>query len=162
MSALPDKGERLKTQVKDLEDALESLSLVTASQPGETLSPLSSSSQSDPRPQTKTTQTMLPATWKIIHQDVVYSLLCFSSEPQKGHGEAQPTPAASQSNPFGRKGGTVFLPSGPPPLQHQASGGALGLELSQGPHGGRATLNMEAGHTRYGASPACFFASPES
>ncbi|XP_062313567.1 transcription termination factor 2 [Osmerus eperlanus] len=91
VSALPDKGERLKTQVKDLEDALESLSLVTASQP----------------------------------------------EPQRGQGEAQPTPAASQSNPFGRKGGTVFLPGGPPPPQHQASGGALGIELNQGhnPHG---------------------------
>nr|XP_019956233.1 PREDICTED: transcription termination factor 2 [Paralichthys olivaceus] len=33
VSALPDKGERLKTQVKDLEDALESLRLTGASHP---------------------------------------------------------------------------------------------------------------------------------
>ncbi|KAM9347432.1 transcription termination factor 2 [Symphorus nematophorus] len=33
VAALPDKGERLKTQVKELEDALESLSLTAASQP---------------------------------------------------------------------------------------------------------------------------------
>uniref|UniRef100_A0AAQ6ACM1 Transcription termination factor 2 n=1 Tax=Amphiprion ocellaris TaxID=80972 RepID=A0AAQ6ACM1_AMPOC len=36
VAALPDKGERLKTQVKELEEALESLSLTVASQPGET------------------------------------------------------------------------------------------------------------------------------
>ncbi|XP_075967707.1 transcription termination factor 2 [Anarhichas minor] len=34
VAALPDKGERLRTQVKDLEDALESLSLTAAAQPG--------------------------------------------------------------------------------------------------------------------------------
>uniref|UniRef100_A0A8C4GQX6 Transcription termination factor 2 n=1 Tax=Dicentrarchus labrax TaxID=13489 RepID=A0A8C4GQX6_DICLA len=34
VAALPDKGERLRTQVKELEDALESLSLTAASQPG--------------------------------------------------------------------------------------------------------------------------------
>ena len=34
LSALPDKGERLRTQVKELEDALESLSLTAASQLG--------------------------------------------------------------------------------------------------------------------------------
>ncbi|XP_040914074.1 transcription termination factor 2 [Toxotes jaculatrix] len=34
VAALPDKGERLKTQVKELEEALESLSLTAASQPG--------------------------------------------------------------------------------------------------------------------------------
>uniref|UniRef100_UPI003AADDD61 transcription termination factor 2 n=1 Tax=Centroberyx gerrardi TaxID=166262 RepID=UPI003AADDD61 len=33
VSALPDKGQRLRTQVKELEDALESLSLTAASQP---------------------------------------------------------------------------------------------------------------------------------
>ncbi|CAL8267295.1 unnamed protein product [Lota lota] len=33
VSALPDKGERLRTQVRELEDALESLSLTAASQP---------------------------------------------------------------------------------------------------------------------------------
>ncbi|GLD65807.1 transcription termination factor 2, partial [Lates japonicus] len=33
VAALPDKGERLKTQVKELEEALESLSLTVASQP---------------------------------------------------------------------------------------------------------------------------------
>ncbi|KAM8748420.1 transcription termination factor 2 [Acanthopagrus schlegelii] len=33
VAALPDKGERLRTQVKELEDALESLSLTAASQP---------------------------------------------------------------------------------------------------------------------------------
>lgn len=33
VAALPDKGERLKTQVKELEDALESLSLTAASEP---------------------------------------------------------------------------------------------------------------------------------
>ncbi|XP_034042546.1 transcription termination factor 2 isoform X2 [Thalassophryne amazonica] len=33
VSALPDKGERLKSQVKELEDALESLSLTGSSQP---------------------------------------------------------------------------------------------------------------------------------
>uniref|UniRef100_A0A8C7CFY2 Transcription termination factor 2 n=1 Tax=Oncorhynchus kisutch TaxID=8019 RepID=A0A8C7CFY2_ONCKI len=33
MSALPDKGERLKSQVKDLEDALESLCLTTSTEP---------------------------------------------------------------------------------------------------------------------------------
>uniref|UniRef100_A0A668AIQ6 Transcription termination factor 2 n=1 Tax=Myripristis murdjan TaxID=586833 RepID=A0A668AIQ6_9TELE len=37
VSALPDKGQRLRTQVKELEDALESLSLTAASQPGNTL-----------------------------------------------------------------------------------------------------------------------------
>ncbi|XP_068186181.1 transcription termination factor 2 isoform X2 [Antennarius striatus] len=34
VEALPDKGERLRTQVRELEDALESLSLTAASQPG--------------------------------------------------------------------------------------------------------------------------------
>ncbi|XP_026151064.1 transcription termination factor 2 isoform X2 [Mastacembelus armatus] len=34
VAALPDKGERLKTQVKELEEALDSLSLSGASQPG--------------------------------------------------------------------------------------------------------------------------------
>ncbi|KAF3843522.1 hypothetical protein F7725_002371 [Dissostichus mawsoni] len=34
LAALPDKGERLRTQVKELEDALESMSLAAASQPG--------------------------------------------------------------------------------------------------------------------------------
>ncbi|XP_034003481.1 transcription termination factor 2 [Trematomus bernacchii] len=33
LAALPDKGERLRTQVKELEDALESMSLAAASQP---------------------------------------------------------------------------------------------------------------------------------
>ncbi|XP_030285329.1 transcription termination factor 2 isoform X2 [Sparus aurata] len=33
VAALPDKGERLRTQVKELEDALDSLSLTAASQP---------------------------------------------------------------------------------------------------------------------------------
>lgn len=36
VSALPDKGERLKSQVKELEDALGSLSLTTAYVSGET------------------------------------------------------------------------------------------------------------------------------
>uniref|UniRef100_A0A7N9AQC7 Transcription termination factor 2 n=1 Tax=Mastacembelus armatus TaxID=205130 RepID=A0A7N9AQC7_9TELE len=35
VAALPDKGERLKTQVKELEEALDSLSLSGASQPGD-------------------------------------------------------------------------------------------------------------------------------
>ncbi|XP_063744388.1 transcription termination factor 2 isoform X2 [Eleginops maclovinus] len=34
LAALPDKGERLRTQVKELEDALESLKLCAAAQPG--------------------------------------------------------------------------------------------------------------------------------
>lgn len=34
VAALPDKGERLRTQVKELEEALESLSLTAATQPG--------------------------------------------------------------------------------------------------------------------------------
>lgn len=39
VAALPDKGERLRTQVKELEDALESMSLTAAtSQPGNSLS----------------------------------------------------------------------------------------------------------------------------
>lgn len=37
VAALPDKGERLRTQVKELEDALDSLSLTAASQPGNSL-----------------------------------------------------------------------------------------------------------------------------
>lgn len=37
VAALPDKGERLRTQVKELEDALESLSLAVTSQPGNCL-----------------------------------------------------------------------------------------------------------------------------
>uniref|UniRef100_A0A6Q2ZM64 Transcription termination factor 2 n=1 Tax=Esox lucius TaxID=8010 RepID=A0A6Q2ZM64_ESOLU len=37
VSALPDKGERLKSQVKELEDALESLCLTTSTEPGKTL-----------------------------------------------------------------------------------------------------------------------------
>uniref|UniRef100_A0A3Q0RA86 Transcription termination factor 2 n=1 Tax=Amphilophus citrinellus TaxID=61819 RepID=A0A3Q0RA86_AMPCI len=43
MEALPDKGERLKTQVKELEEALESLSLTAASEPGRshTINPFS-------------------------------------------------------------------------------------------------------------------------
>uniref|UniRef100_A0A669EAY9 Transcription termination factor 2 n=1 Tax=Oreochromis niloticus TaxID=8128 RepID=A0A669EAY9_ORENI len=36
LEALPDKGDRLRTQVKELEEALESLSLTAASQPGRT------------------------------------------------------------------------------------------------------------------------------
>ncbi|XP_067266055.1 transcription termination factor 2 isoform X1 [Chanodichthys erythropterus] len=39
VSALPDKGERLKSQVKELEEALESLSLTTASLSGTFLEP---------------------------------------------------------------------------------------------------------------------------
>ena len=35
VSALPDKGERLRSQVKDLEDALDSLSLTPLTEPGE-------------------------------------------------------------------------------------------------------------------------------
>uniref|UniRef100_A0A3Q4BV68 Transcription termination factor 2 n=1 Tax=Mola mola TaxID=94237 RepID=A0A3Q4BV68_MOLML len=38
VAALPDKGERLRTQVKELEEALESLSFTPASQPGISLS----------------------------------------------------------------------------------------------------------------------------
>lgn len=38
VAALPDKGERLRTQVKELEDALESLSLTAAAQPGSSAS----------------------------------------------------------------------------------------------------------------------------
>lgn len=34
LEALPDKGERLRTQVKQLEDALESLGLSAATEPG--------------------------------------------------------------------------------------------------------------------------------
>uniref|UniRef100_A0AAX7V9K2 Transcription termination factor 2 n=1 Tax=Astatotilapia calliptera TaxID=8154 RepID=A0AAX7V9K2_ASTCA len=43
LEALPDKGERLRTQVKELEEALESLSLTAASQPGRshTMNPFS-------------------------------------------------------------------------------------------------------------------------
>lgn len=35
VAALPDKGEKLRIQIKELEDELESLSLSAASQPGE-------------------------------------------------------------------------------------------------------------------------------
>lgn len=42
LGVLPDKGERLKTQVKELEDALESLSLTAASQPEPQRAPNSS------------------------------------------------------------------------------------------------------------------------
>ncbi|XP_034549446.1 transcription termination factor 2 isoform X2 [Notolabrus celidotus] len=45
VAALPDKGERLRTQVKELEDALDSLSLTAASQPG----PQGASTSSDAR-----------------------------------------------------------------------------------------------------------------
>ncbi|XP_029968550.1 transcription termination factor 2 [Salarias fasciatus] len=90
VEALPDKGERLKTQVKELEDALEALSLAAASQPespGE----------------------------------------CEGSDFRS---------SGAQMNPFSRPGGTVLLPAppapGPAPSQHQASGGSLGLHLSQG------------------------------
>uniref|UniRef100_A0A673B772 Transcription termination factor 2 n=1 Tax=Sphaeramia orbicularis TaxID=375764 RepID=A0A673B772_9TELE len=37
VAALPDKGERLRTQVKELEEALESLSLAAPSQPGKSI-----------------------------------------------------------------------------------------------------------------------------
>uniref|UniRef100_A0A3P8QBP7 Transcription termination factor 2 n=1 Tax=Astatotilapia calliptera TaxID=8154 RepID=A0A3P8QBP7_ASTCA len=76
LEALPDKGERLRTQVKELEEALESLSLTAASQPGRS-------------------HTM---------------------------------------NPFSRQGGTILLPAPPAPglHHHQASGGSLELQLSQG------------------------------
>ncbi|XP_074550958.1 transcription termination factor 2 [Halichoeres trimaculatus] len=92
VAALPDKGERLRTQVKELEDALESLSLAAASQP-----------ESPPEPQGASN----------------------SSEARTG---------SSQLNPFSRMGGTVLLPAPPAPgsFQHQASGGSLGLQLSQG------------------------------
>lgn len=88
VSALPDKGERLKSQVKDLEDALGSLSLSTGCQ---------QESQSN--------------------DDGV---------------AAKPLPTLSLSNPFSRQGGTLFLPAPPVPLQFQASGNSLGLDLSQG------------------------------
>uniref|UniRef100_A0A665V1T7 Transcription termination factor 2 n=1 Tax=Echeneis naucrates TaxID=173247 RepID=A0A665V1T7_ECHNA len=46
VAALPDKGERLKTQVKELEDALESLSLSAAAEPG--ISPTLHNSSTQP------------------------------------------------------------------------------------------------------------------
>ncbi|XP_075887044.1 transcription termination factor 2 isoform X1 [Nelusetta ayraudi] len=88
VGALPDKGERLRTQVKELEDALESLSLTAATQP----------------------------------------------ESHVSHSGGGADAGKSQANPFSRPGGTVLLPAPPAPgaSQHQASGGSLGLQLSQG------------------------------
>ncbi|XP_072253563.1 transcription termination factor 2 isoform X2 [Leuresthes tenuis] len=88
VAALPDNGERLKTQVKELEEALESLSLAAASQPE-------------------------------------------SADGCKGNYSGT---SSTHVNPFSRQGGTVLLPSppAPGPLQHQASGSSLGLQLSQG------------------------------
>uniref|UniRef100_A0A673B2S8 Transcription termination factor 2 n=1 Tax=Sphaeramia orbicularis TaxID=375764 RepID=A0A673B2S8_9TELE len=57
VAALPDKGERLRTQVKELEEALESLSLAAPSQPGKSMGAQSCSlhphpqAPSSPRPQ---------------------------------------------------------------------------------------------------------------
>ncbi|KAM4730767.1 LOW QUALITY PROTEIN: transcription termination factor 2 [Anableps anableps] len=84
VAALPDKGERLRIQVKELEDALESLSLAAATQP----------------------------------EPVEESKSSFSAA----------------LNPFSRQGGTSLLPSPPVPgpIQHQASGISLGIQLSQG------------------------------
>ncbi|XP_067373508.1 transcription termination factor 2 isoform X2 [Channa argus] len=88
VAALPDKGERLKTQVKELEEALESLSLTAASQP----------------------------------------------ESQGGCDRTDASASSSQINRFSRQGGTILLPAPPAsgPLQHQASGSSLGLQLGQG------------------------------
>ncbi|XP_066497523.1 transcription termination factor 2 [Hoplias malabaricus] len=86
VSALPDNGERLKSQVKQLEEALESLNLNS------------------------------------IHL----------TESQGSEGDAQQKPISSQSNPFSRKGGTVFLAEVPVPFQQQASTSALEFHLSQG------------------------------
>uniref|UniRef100_A0A669DSR2 Transcription termination factor, RNA polymerase II n=1 Tax=Oreochromis niloticus TaxID=8128 RepID=A0A669DSR2_ORENI len=79
LEALPDKGDRLRTQVKELEEALESLSLTAASQ-------------------------------------------------RKCNNKT------NKMNPFSRQGGTILLPAPPAPAlhHHQASGGSLGLQLSQG------------------------------
>ncbi|KAM6970582.1 transcription termination factor 2 [Aplochiton taeniatus] len=88
VSVLPDKGERLKSQVKDLEDALDSLSLSAGSQ--------------------------------------------LESQGNDEGDVAKPVPTTSLSNPFSRHGGTQFLPAAPVPLQFQASGSSLGLELSHG------------------------------
>ncbi|KAM4558751.1 transcription termination factor 2 isoform 2-T2 [Odontesthes bonariensis] len=87
VAALPDNGERLKTQVKELEEALESLSLAAASQP----------------------------------------------ESADGCNSNYSGTSSTHVNPFGRQGGTILLPLPPAagPLQHQASGSSLGLQLSQ-------------------------------
>ncbi|XP_047456067.1 transcription termination factor 2 [Mugil cephalus] len=87
VAALPDKGARLKTQVRELEEALESLSLTAASQPEA--------------------------------QD--------ESNSSDSGGSS-----TSHINPFSRQGGTILLPAPPGPPQDQASGGSLGLGLSQG------------------------------
>ncbi|CAI5655263.1 transcription termination factor 2 isoform X2 [Oreochromis niloticus] len=88
LEALPDKGDRLRTQVKELEEALESLSLTAASQP----------------------------------------------ESEKACSSTDSGFSTTQMNPFSRQGGTILLPAPPAPAlhHHQASGGSLGLQLSQG------------------------------
>uniref|UniRef100_A0A146V5V2 Transcription termination factor 2 n=1 Tax=Fundulus heteroclitus TaxID=8078 RepID=A0A146V5V2_FUNHE len=91
VAALPDKGDRLRLQVKELEDALESLSLAAASQPE-------------------------------------------SVDESQSDDSAAARPVV---NPFSsRQGGTIFLPSPPVPVpgpvQDQASGSSLGIQLSQG------------------------------
>lgn len=129
VAALPDKGERLRTQVKELEEALGSLSLTAASQPGNSLTV------------TNKHQCRRLAT---VTATVFYKSI---SEAQVGHNSSDASPGNSQVNPFSRQGGTILLPvpPAPGPSQHQASSSSLGLQLSQGytqMYGGRLKVEI--------------------
>lgn len=127
VAALPDKGERLRTQVKELEEALGSLSLTAASQPGNSLTV------------TNKHQCQRLATATVLYKSI--------SEAQVGQNSSDASPANSQVNPFSRQGGTILLPvpPAPGPSQHQASSSSLGLQLSQGytqMYGGRLKVEI--------------------
>ncbi|KAM8854833.1 transcription termination factor 2 isoform 2-T3 [Spinachia spinachia] len=96
VAALPDKGERLKSQVKELQDALESLSLAAPSPPGNN--------------STKLPVTGSEAGWAHVSPPA-------GSQDGGSGGEAH-----LEVNTFGRQGGTILL-SAPPalsPSQQQA------------------------------------------
>ncbi|CAJ1079082.1 transcription termination factor 2 [Xyrichtys novacula] len=85
VSALPDKGERLRSQVKELEDALESLSLTASSQP-ESLPESQGASSSQVNPFSRQGGTILlpkpPAPGLFQHQASGSS---FGLQPSQGY-----------------------------------------------------------------------------
>ncbi|TSV41644.1 Poly [ADP-ribose] polymerase 4 [Bagarius yarrelli] len=106
VSALPDKGERLKSQVKQLEEALESLSLTSVDLTG------------------------------VVPDDVqhfsAFQFYPTSPGSQAAASDAGKNPKPSHSNPFNRAGGTILLSEAPVHFQPSSSASSLGLQLSQG------------------------------
>lgn len=119
MGALPDKGERLRTQVKELEEALDSLTLTAASQQGISLA-------------VKTIYICAAvANSYILKMRELLSCLTTVTELCKSFSDSQTSQnsssddnqSRSQVNPFSRPGGAILLPAppAPGPSQHQAS-----------------------------------------